>query len=89
MTTLLTREEVAALLLEADDIAQRMNEKGVQSRKAVSVLPRGTLNCGELLRLNRGLRMMAWQMFPELADPEGMEAVIRNAVVAGAGGAMN
>lgn len=86
---LLTREETLALLLEAEDIQQRIHEKGVHSRKSEGTVPLGTLTCGELIRMNRGLRLLAWQLFPELADPEVAEQIIRSAAVREAGGAMN
>ncbi len=86
---LLTLEEAVALLLEAQDVNYRIAEKGVHNRKQEGTVPLGTLTCGELVRMNRGLRMLIWQLFPELESEEGVDAVIRNAVVASAGGAMN
>ena len=86
MSILLTREEVAALLCEAQDVQQRLQDKNVHSRRSEGTVPLGTITCGELIRMNRGLMLLAWQLFPELESPEVVEQFIRNAVVAGAGG---
>lgn len=86
---LLTREEALALLLEAQDVRQKMDAKGINSRRPEGSTPMGTITCGELIRMNRGLMMMAWQLYPELADPDVVEQTIRSAAVREAGGAVN
>jgi len=39
--------------------------------------------------MSRGLMLLVWQQYPELADPAEVEQLIRSAAVRGAGGAMN
>jgi len=86
---LLSREDVAELILTCEDVQERMTERRVYSRKADGTVPLGTLTCGELIAMSRGLMLLVWQQYPELADPTEVEQLIRSAAVRGAGGAVN
>jgi len=86
---LLSREDVAELIMTCDDVKERMTARRVYSRKADGTLPLGTMTCGELIAMSRGLMLLVWQQYPELADPAEVEQLIRSAAVRGAGGAMN
>jgi len=86
---LITREDVAELILTCSDVRERMETKKVYSRKSDGTVPLGTLTCGELITMSRGLMLLVWQQYPELADPAEVEQLIRSAAVRGAGGAMN
>ena len=89
MVALLSREDVAELILTYEDVRERMAARRVYSRKSGGTLPLGTMTCGELITMSRGLMLLVWQQYPDLADPAAVEELIRSAAVRGAGGAMN
>jgi len=89
VVSLLSREDVAELIMTCDDVKERMAERRVYSRKSDGTVPLGTLTCGELITMSRGLMLLVWQQYPELADPAEVEQLIRSAALRGAGGAMN
>lgn len=82
-------EEVAELLMDVCDVEERMKHKGVYSRRPDGTVPLGTLSCGELVRLVRGVRLLILQTHPQMTDPDVVEALIRSAAVRGAGGAIS
>ena len=86
---LLSPEEIAELLLEASDVRTEMEKRGVFSRRPEGTVPPGTLSCGELVRLIRGVTLLILQTYPYMVDPDVVEGLIRSAAVREAGGAVN
>ena len=82
-------EEVAEMLMICDDVLPRMMLRGVFNRRQEATLPLGTMTCGELIRLTRWAKLLAFASYPEMLNPEVVEALIRSAAVREAGGAVN
>jgi len=87
--SLLPPEEAAELLLIARDVLERMSARGVHRRRSQSTIPLGTVTCGELTALIRGVTLLTLQAYPEMTHPEVVEGLIRSAAVREAGGVMN
>lgn len=86
---LLTPEDVAELLMDAEDVRQKMHDKGVHRRRAETTVPLGTISCGELIRIIRGCTLLILQAYPQLNDPAVVEGLIRSSAAREAGGAVN
>ena len=87
--SLLPPEESAELLMICRDVQERMVVRGVYSRASKGTVPLGTLSCGELIALIRGMTLLTLQVYPEMQFPEVVEGLIRSAAVREAGGSMN
>ena len=85
----LSPEEIAELFLICNDVREQMVRRGVFSRRPEGTAPPGTISCGELVQLVRGFTLLALEAYPQMVDPEVVEALIRSAAVREAGGAVN
>ena len=85
----LTRDDIGLIVAEAVQLMGTLEAADVHQRNESDALPSGTITCGEACRMIPAIIRMALQMHPELVDEGVLEGIIRNAIIAGAGGAVN
>ena len=88
-TIRLTRDDVGLFLAEAVQLMGTLEAADVHQRPAWQSLPSGLFTCGEACRMVPAVIAMALQMYPDLIEEGVLEQIIRNAEIAGAGGAAN
>ena len=82
-------DEVGLFLAEATQIYGTLEAANVHHRGELAPLPSGLITCGEMCRMIPAVIRLSLQLYPELTEEGVMEAIIRKAEIAGAGGAMN
>ena len=82
-------DDVGLLLAEAVQIFGTLEAANVHLRAERDSVPSGLITSGELCRMIPAVIALSLQLYPSLTEEGVLEAIIRKAVIAGAGGAMN
>ena len=82
-------DSVGLFLAEAVQIMGALETACIHELPNSAPLPRGMLTCGEVCRMVPAVIALALKLHPELIEEGVLEAIIHNAEIAGAGGAVN
>ena len=84
-----TIDDVGLFLAEAVQIMNTAETRNVHQLPSYRNLPSEVITCGEFCRMIPAVIALSLQMYPDLMEEGVLEGIIRNATIAGAGGAMN
>jgi hypothetical protein len=82
-------DDVGLFLAEAVQLMGTLEAANVHERGNLDALPSGLITCGEACRMIPAVIALSMQLYPSLTEEGVLEAIIRKAEIAGAGGAMN
>ena len=85
----MTRDDAGLFLAEAVQLMGTLEAADIHQRRESDPLPSGMFTCGEACRMIPAVIAMTLQMYPDLTEEGVLESIIRNATLAGAGGAIN